>query len=196
MYMWAEHGPFGGHLFLDFVNTVDDDGKTRSMNAIPDWKEALEWGKLIKLLSSSEAARLSRSASGSAAASEYKRLIEFREAAWAELSGTAAGRSANDDTLGILSQTIRWALANSAFERHRLAFQWAPNREDLGLKLIRARLALALLELTTLPDISHLRECGRCTGLFLDHGRGRGRRWCRMKTCGNRAKVERFRSKP
>ncbi|MGH6819514.1 MAG: CGNR zinc finger domain-containing protein [Methylocella sp.] len=40
-----------------------------------------------------------------------------------------------------------------------------------------------------------MRECGRCTGLFLHHGRGLGRRWCRMNTCGNRAKIERFRSK-
>jgi len=54
-------------------------------------------------------------------------------------------------------------------------------------------LALALERLLRRPDLGRLRECGRCSWLFLDHGRGRGRSWCDMRTCGNRAKAARHR---
>ncbi|QCI69487.1 hypothetical protein E8M01_29310 [Phreatobacter stygius] len=60
--------------------------------------------------------------------------------------------------------------------------------------LIRHRLALRLLHLLGGPELPRLRECTRCPWLFLDHGRGRGRSWCRMSTCGNRAKAERYRA--
>jgi len=41
-----------------------------------------------------------------------------------------------------------------------------------------------------------IRECPGedCGYLFRDTSRGR-RRWCSMKTCGNRAKVQRFRDR-
>lgn len=195
MHAWSDHGPFGGHLFLDFVNTLDDEEKSRSLNAIPDWATILEWGVAATLVSSEEAGCLAGCSSGPAARSEFKRLIEFRETAWLELSRKAANRPASEDNLGKLSKSIRWALAHSVLEPHGSSFRWSPSPDRLGLQLLRARLALSLLELMMDPDIGRLRECGRCTGLFLDQGRGRGRRWCRMTTCGNRAKVERFRSK-
>jgi predicted RNA-binding Zn ribbon-like protein len=39
-------------------------------------------------------------------------------------------------------------------------------------------------------DFANIRSCEgqRCTLIFADHTRRRGRRWCSMATCGNRAK--------
>ena len=39
-------------------------------------------------------------------------------------------------------------------------------------------------------DFTDIRACEgqRCTLMFADHTRGRGRRWCSMAMCGNRAK--------
>ncbi|TIU06903.1 MAG: CGNR zinc finger domain-containing protein, partial [Mesorhizobium sp.] len=36
-------------------------------------------------------------------------------------------------------------------------------------------------------------SCPRCGWLFLDTSRGGKRRWCSMRTCGNREKVSRHR---
>jgi len=196
MYNWAEHGPFGGHPFLDFINTVDDEGKTRSMNAIPDWAAVLEWAVATSVLAPGEAERLVHLSIGPAASDELRQLTDFREMAWVELRRMAADQPADQENLDAIGETIRWALAHSTLESRDGSLRWSPRREDLDLRLIRARLALALFELTLAPEIGRLRECGRCTGLFLDRGRGQGRRWCRMTTCGNRAKIERFRSKP
>lgn len=195
MHYWTEHGPFGGHTFLDFINTVDDVEKTRDLNALPDWATLLAWSVAAQLLSAQEAKSLAKSANSAEAARELNRLLEFREAAWRELSRMAAGQTADKDDLRKLGETIRWALAHAVLMPRERAFRWSARAKELGLQLIRARLALALSELMSAPEIGRLRECGRCTGLFLDHGRGRGRRWCRMTTCGNRAKIERFRNK-
>ena len=52
-------------------------------------------------------------------------------------------------------------------------------------------IALAVDELLRSPTIETVRECERCSWLFLSGGRGRPRRWCSMATCGNREKAAR-----
>ena len=41
-------------------------------------------------------------------------------------------------------------------------------------------------------DKANIKECGGCGWLFLDQSKNKRRRWCEMKTCGNRAKARRF----
>jgi predicted RNA-binding Zn ribbon-like protein len=57
-----------------------------------------------------------------------------------------------------------------------------------------AALALRGIRLVLSPPARPVRTCDRCGWFFLDSSRGRRRRWCSMKTCGNQAKVARFRS--
>jgi predicted RNA-binding Zn ribbon-like protein len=47
--------------------------------------------------------------------------------------------------------------------------------------------------LLTGPDRAHIRECAgeRCGWLYVDRSRNRARRWCDMRTCGNREKARR-----
>jgi predicted RNA-binding Zn ribbon-like protein len=59
--------------------------------------------------------------------------------------------------------------------------------------------ALAILALRTVtlvldPPQQGVRTCDRCGWFFIDSSRGRRRRWCSMKTCGNQAKATRYRS--
>lgn len=56
-------------------------------------------------------------------------------------------------------------------------------------------IALGFEDLMRSDDFARVRQCGRCTWFFVDRGRGVGRRWCDMRTCGNRAKVEAFRER-
>jgi predicted RNA-binding Zn ribbon-like protein len=66
-----------------------------------------------------------------------------------------------------------------------------------ALARLRWAVALSTLQLLTDPDeLSMVRECpaDECGHLFRDTSHGR-RRWCSMKSCGNRAKVQRFRSR-
>ena len=51
--------------------------------------------------------------------------------------------------------------------------------------------------LLTADDLARVRECAaeHCTWLFVDHSKNRSRRWCDMQSCGNAAKVRRYRSR-
>jgi predicted RNA-binding Zn ribbon-like protein len=62
---------------------------------------------------------------------------------------------------------------------------------------VLARLALPLVEAIASGDTMRFRVCANegCRWVFEDTSRSGRRRWCDMTTCGNRAKVRRFRSR-
>jgi predicted RNA-binding Zn ribbon-like protein len=55
------------------------------------------------------------------------------------------------------------------------------------------RLALAAVDLLAdAGELARLHRCDACCWLYLDHSRGRGRRWCSMADCGGEAKKRRY----
>ncbi len=58
-----------------------------------------------------------------------------------------------------------------------------------------AIVALRAIALVLDPPRQGVRTCDRCGWFFIDYSRGRRRRWCSMKTCGNQAKATRYRSR-
>jgi predicted RNA-binding Zn ribbon-like protein len=85
--------------------------------------------------------------------------------------------------------TLRPALAGVAVgHRHEAA--------DATAEAL-ARVALPLVAAIEAGETARFRVCANdgCRWVFEDTSRGGRRRWCDMTTCGNRAKVRRFRSK-
>ncbi|HEY9759281.1 MAG TPA: ABATE domain-containing protein [Oculatellaceae cyanobacterium] len=91
------------------------------------------------------------------------RLLERNEG----FSRLIASQDKGQDSI-VLSRTRRWRSPESLL---------LPIAEELA-RLISAE------------DFSNVKACEghACTLLFADHTRGRGRRWCSMALCGNRAK--------
>lgn len=60
-----------------------------------------------------------------------------------------------------------------------------------------ARVTVALVDAIAGGQVDRFRICANdgCRWVFEDHSRAGRRRWCDMTTCGNRAKVRRFRSR-
>jgi len=58
-------------------------------------------------------------------------------------------------------------------------------------------IAEAVARLISEEDFTHIKACEghACTLMFADHTRARGRRWCSMGICGNRAKVSAHRKR-
>jgi len=196
MRMWQAYGFFGGHVFLDFVNTIEDGGKTRATSALESWREVADWAAAAGLADGDAPPALHRHDDAPSSSADLTALLAFRETAWRVLSAVAHGRQPDPLALEDLAEAIRAAVGRADLVTGDSGFRWRVGGGDLGAaEILRDRLALALDDLLTRRDLSRLKECGRCTGLFLDRGRGLGRRWCRMKTCGNRAKVEAFRDR-
>jgi predicted RNA-binding Zn ribbon-like protein len=71
-------------------------------------------------------------------------------------------------------------------------WQWTEKGSDLSAPLWPV--ALAAAELLASADLALVRECrsATCRWLFLDGSKNHSRRWCDMKTCGNRVKARRY----
>ncbi|WP_321787041.1 CGNR zinc finger domain-containing protein [Burkholderia pyrrocinia] len=191
---WGAADFVGGHPALDFLNTVADTGKTRDEDKLVDWPAVRAWAEKAGLLVPADLARLLRHARQDGP-DELAELHRFRDDAYAAITyltgggGGSAGARAADR----LTVAIREAIGRSAFDAVDGRFAWRPDARAASRWIDAA--ALGFEHLLRSDDFARVRQCGRCTWFFVDRGRGVGRRWCDMRTCGNRAKVEAFRER-
>jgi predicted RNA-binding Zn ribbon-like protein len=71
-----------------------------------------------------------------------------------------------------------------------MALAWRSLRRWQTPDTLLLPIANSMAELVCNEDFSHIKGCegSTCTLFFLDRAHGRGRRWCSMAVCGNRAK--------
>jgi predicted RNA-binding Zn ribbon-like protein len=117
--------------------------------------------------------------------------INVREALYRVLSAALDGRApAAEDR----------DLVNRAAASPRLVFQLLPSgtvTRTGTVGAVLAELACDCLDLLGSEQWTLLRRCSdpKCTRLFIDRSRGRRRRWCDMKGCGDRAKAAAYRQR-
>ena len=127
-------------------------------------------------------------------ACEVRRLREwFREFVHAHM-----GRPLSAAHLGKLAQLN--AILEAQGKDHRIvAAQAALEMKTFTLwsspGALLVVVAETIAEVVCTVDFTRIRVCERpnCGLLFVDHSRGPGRRWCRMKVCGNRSKQDSWR---
>jgi predicted RNA-binding Zn ribbon-like protein len=188
------------HVALDFVNTLDDRyaaGGPREL--LPTYGDLLRFCREAGILTYAEAARLSELP----VASQEKGLrsaIELRELLARIFYRWVEGRPPSSEDRIALEH---WS---AACARHRelrwtdghLAWAWkalAGDAEAPALLLAQHALDLLVGDLIgDEPPRLHACASDTCRWLFLDTSKNRTRRWCDMKTCGNRAKARRYRS--
>jgi predicted RNA-binding Zn ribbon-like protein len=182
---WQRYGPVGGDPFLAFLNTVDDPGKTRYQNALPDVTTTIAFARTVELLSDDDL--------DPPLAETHEDLLRLKEVGWSVLSAHARSETPPDGLMTELHVTMSRALKRSTLTaREGEALCWQPRS---GPTLLLDRLAMACIHLITSGHADQITECTRCTALFLTEERAPRRRFCRPQTCGNRAKVERHRSR-
>lgn len=173
----------GGHVALDFINTVG--GRTHtSANRYSVDRERLEnlgdWA--------AEAGIKTRRSSTS-----LDRAIAFRETLYRIFKAVIEQRRPDPKDSELLNRELAEARTHEklAFVNGMPSFTWDEAPDPLWI------IARAAAELLTSPDIARVRACGgeSCGWLFLDTSRNRSRQWCDMGDCGNIAKVRRFRMK-
>ncbi len=175
----ARAEPDAGHPFLCFLNTVADDGKSRGQNSFSDAHE---------LRGQMQAAGLSLPSDIDA---QMQALMGLREAAYVAFSALAAGRIPKPEDGLTLAAAMQSVMAEAELRITPQGLLTMPRPLARAYDLV----VLSMEDLLRSDQFARLRECRRCTHLFLDQGRGVGRRWCSMARCGNRAKAENFRAR-
>ncbi len=172
--------PGVGHPFLAFLNTVTDDGKTRAANSFATAQDLTAELRAASVINAE-----------AITATDLRALLVLRETAFAVFSALAAGRVPQANDTLTLTRALKSVTATADLQITPAGLITLPSATSRPYDQV----VLAMEDLLRSDQFTRLRECRRCTHLFLDQGRGIGRRWCSMARCGNRAKAESFRAR-
>jgi predicted RNA-binding Zn ribbon-like protein len=207
----AQMNLVGERLCLDFVNTVggwnpnpasarrDPYAAVARADKLNDYFDLLAWSLHAKLLREGEAQALAREAGrrDKEAAATLKRAVALRCAIHRICAAIIHGSRPRACDLDSLNQEL-----NIAHGRVRLGvgvgnlvWEWTDAKNALDRMLWR--IADSAAEMLTTDDLARLRGCPGedCGWMFLDISKNSRRQWCDMQTCGNLAKVRRFRQR-
>ena len=188
----------GGALCLDFANTLDDRPDPHPNEWLASYADLLAFMRQGHALPKERLARLAAEAARDPAAAEaaLDRAIDVREVIYRLFVALAAGEPIPISDLAALNRALGEALAHAHLIQPEpasgpLAWGWADDPISLDLPLWP--IVRSAADLLTSPTLSALRVCAAntCAWLFLDTSRNGSRRWCSMRTCGNRAKARR-----
>ena len=186
----------GGHPALDFVNTVNSWAAAEpGAEYLRSYSDLLRWHQLAGLIGSHSTRALSL---GTARAQNLalREALAFRDSLHTLFHAVAARehlpQAALDHLNAVIQKTASWRrlVASGSNISCGWDFAGAPPAALLG------PVAWQAAELLEHGKIDRIKECPMdegCGWLFLDSSKNRSRTWCSMKTCGNSAKVKRFR---
>lgn len=178
---WAEDHFIAGNVALDLANTVYRRWPELGADLLTDTEALKAWFTRTHLLPADgdPSLRVTESA--------LEDTRELRALLWEAFDAQTHGHPIPDSVLAGLLDTSRRRV--TSFALHHDGSMTVGTADGTV-----AVLALHAVKLVLDPPPSGVRACGRCGWFFLDSSRGRRRRWCSMKTCGNQAKAARYRS--
>ncbi len=185
----------GGHLCLDFVNTVDGRRSTRPKELLEDYHSLVSWGAQSGAIAARERPPLLSGAARRPADARktLDRARALREALFAIFSDIAAGREPSPRTLQPLQDALPGTLGRLRLLPAKKAFAWVWADDARSLDRILWPVVRSAADLLTSGERDRLRQCAgdTCAWLFMDRSRNGTRRWCDMSICGNRSKARR-----
>ncbi len=178
----------GGHVAIDFVNTL---GGTleRPIECLHDYGDLLAWARHADLIDNALADRLSRQKPKAA----FDRTLALRAHLDTVLRAGLAQHDASAD-LAALVATYRNAVSHARLAPDN-GYAWTWPAEQATPDEVSWRLAVHAVDLLQHTPLEQLRQCAGCRYLFLDHSKNNSRRWCRMRGCGDNAKMRRYRAR-
>jgi predicted RNA-binding Zn ribbon-like protein len=191
-------GPFelsGGALCLDFANTWGNKADPES-DRLLDYDRLVAFARQIGYLDEETAAALVRHAgqAAGAAGKAFALALELRGAIYRVFSARANGRDVSPGDVDRINSLVAETTARRRIERGEDGFHWSWNAvETNDLRSPIWPVVESAASLLTSDELARVCECNAddCSWLFLDRSRGASRRWCSMKSCGNRAKARR-----
>jgi predicted RNA-binding Zn ribbon-like protein len=184
---------------LAFANTLDGRNDVHPQDRLARYEHLVEFAYQTGQLSISDAndLRLMAERRPDDAADVLQQAIVLREAIYRIFSAIAAQTTPRPDDLDLLNAELHEAMAATRLVPTRNGFDWTWPGQPQSLKRAYWPVARSAAEMLISGELDRVRECAAhdCGWLFFDESRNRSRRWCSMQTCGNRAKVDRFRTR-
>lgn len=197
-YDWKSGDLIAGDVAVDFVNTASK-WREEPIDRLGGLAGFADWARLAGLLTAEAAAALKTGAAArpGEAAAVFDNATALRHALWRIFDAAAHGGLADAKDLGALKGWTRRAAQHLELEQTGAGFRerWAPGAPVFETPLFEIALAAEKLLKEGRLDRLHVCNGDGCGWLFLDTSRNGARRWCSMSTCGNDAKVKKFRKR-
>jgi predicted RNA-binding Zn ribbon-like protein len=182
----------GGHLALDFVNTVGGlrvQPPSPAEELLDDYVDLTIWWARVGVISERQAASLRAVAkrderAGQRALRSAKELRD--ELVYPIFRAIADGEEPPRELLDRLRDEECRGLRDAQLGR---GWTWPPPK---ALTDPLRPIVHAAVELLTAGPLDRVKTCGNCRWLFIDQSRNHSRRWCSMDECGIQMKHARF----
>lgn len=190
-----------GRLWLDFVNT-DDARQGQRVDLIATFSAFVDWLAAAQVIDAERSVALRRRAveqpSGAAAALVEAQRIRavLRQLAehGREPQGALHRERVVDEINRVLGRSVGTRRVDSTPDGGYVR-SFVPVGDAFGGLVIP--IVESAVDSLVRGELGKVRRCGdrRCPRHFADDTKSGTRRWCEMKTCGNRAKAKRHRQK-
>jgi predicted RNA-binding Zn ribbon-like protein len=188
----------GGELCLDLANTVDPRFNGSHDEFLDSYAALVEWAVRADALDAAAGAALMRLGDRQPTQAERVRMraVSLREAIYSVFAPAHRSRDAADG-LAVLNEELRHAASHAlvvpAGDDFALAYSAGDQLDPMLWPCARSAAELLLSP----GRRRRVKECDGdgCGWLFVDTSKAGRRRWCSMASCGNRAKVQRYRER-
>jgi predicted RNA-binding Zn ribbon-like protein len=183
-------------LALDFTNTLDWRLRPEPVEELRELSDLLRWGWSSGALERAEARALREwgEAHPGLAARALAQAVEVREAIAEVLLAVLHDQALPAGALDRLDEACLAAGAARSLRPAGQGVEWGWRNGPTSADRVAWTAALDAVRILTSSERERIRQCGdfECGWLFLDTSRNRSRRWCTMKSCGNRNKARSF----
>jgi predicted RNA-binding Zn ribbon-like protein len=188
---------FAGHPALELVNTLDLRFSANPQDLLPSYGDLLSFAAQLRLMPLEQTRKLGRTVRENDGRRVLASAVELREALAAVLYAWGDGGKPADRQIEILEKHFHNAALHRSLRSgdERLVWSWSGFEQQAELPLWK--LAQSASDLLVSEDAKQVKGCGdpTCRWLFLDLSKNHTRRWCDMKTCGNRMKARRYQAR-
>ena len=186
----------GRHVGLDFVNTVDNRlSQEKKIDNLRSYRDLVGFAEQTELVTTSQAHQLLRIGKRNQGGAEkaLQQAIRLREALF-EIFAAAAEKRPHPSALAQLNAVLEDAGGRRELVAQQGCFHWRWAGIAENLESILWPIAYEAAQLLASGNLDYVRRCAAedCGWLFLDKSKSHSRRWCDMKSCGNRDKARRF----
>ena len=183
-----------GRLCLDFANTMIERRFSQPRELLSGYSDLVSWGLKAGAVTGLQARRLAERAKRcpADATATFEQAITWREAIYGIFSSRAISESPGEADLAILNDALKKAMPMAQVTQTEEGFSWDWKDDEQALDRILWPVVRSAADLLTSQALDKVKVCPdreMCAWLFIDTSRNQSRRWCNMKTCGNRAKA-------
>jgi predicted RNA-binding Zn ribbon-like protein len=184
----------GGHLALDFANTVDDPFGPARHDHASTYADLVRWSVRVGTVTDLQGSQLLRKAARRLkdADATTDRAHRLRKTINEIFGAIADGSPSVPRRWTRLRPFVADAFADATVhdDGHGVyEWRWAPG---IDLAVVLHPIAASAADLLVSADLPRVSRCARCPWLFLDNSKNHSRRWCDMNDCGKAQKIERY----